>query len=156
MIRRPPGTTRTDTLFPYSTLFRSAEDPGAARQPDRGRGCGRHDDRRHLHAYDGAGLCPFRGIAAQPWARRGGAPDRAGKMDRPYARAFAPQCRLWGASVAEPGQRGQRADAGTGAAQPVRPRRPWRAIRSEEHKSELQSLMRTTYAVFCLKKKTKN
>src|SRR3546814_17101451 len=49
-------------------------------------------------------------------------------MDRPYARAFAPQCRLWGASVAEPGQRGQRADAGTGAAQPVRLRRPWRAI----------------------------
>src|SRR3546814_2870452 len=37
--------------------------------------------------------------------------------------------------------------------EPPAPRRAWRAMRSEEHTSELQSLMRTSYAVFCLKKK---
>src|SRR3546814_3162914 len=74
MIRRPPRSTRTDTLFPYTTLFRS---------PGRGRGC--------------AGRRCARG-------RRGGA---------------------WA----------------------------WAWWRSEEHTSELQSLMRISYAVFCLKKK---
>src|SRR3546814_14532247 len=80
MIRRPPRSTRTDTLFPYTTLFRS--DAGCDRQPDRtGRG-------------------PL-------------ASDRAGQLSA----------------------------GGEG--------------RSEEHTSELQSLMRNSYAVFCLKKKKK-
>src|SRR3546814_6768775 len=69
MIRRPPRSTRTDTLFPYTTLFRSPQ------------------HRRRLH-------------------RRQGDP------------------------------------------------RPRHSRRSEEHTSELQSLMRISYAVFCLKKKT--
>src|SRR3546814_1079600 len=79
MIRRPPRSTRTDTLFPYTTLFRSRRadtDPPAAR----GRSAP-HPRRRH---------------------RRG----------------------------------------------------PALGSRSEEHTSELQSLMRISYAVFCLKKKT--
>src|SRR3546814_3412503 len=75
MIRRPPRSTRTDTLFPYTTLFRS------------------------VHFGHGLGK---RGIA---------------ELDK----AFAPAKRL---------------------------------SRSEEHTSELQSLMRISYAVFCLKKKT--
>src|SRR3546814_3309498 len=73
MIRRPPRSTRTDTLFPYTTLFRSHASPGA--------GADRQDG-----AEDGPG----------------------GQVQR---------------------------------------------LRSEEHTSELQSLMRISYAVFCLKKK---
>src|SRR3546814_2153168 len=75
MIRRPPRSTRTDTLFPYTTLFRSAGAMAAHRGDD----------------------------------------------DAPAS-----------AAAAAAGARG----------------------RSEEHTSELQSLMRISYAVFCLKKKT--
>src|SRR3546814_8106541 len=89
MIRRPPRSTRTDTLFPYTTLFRSA----LARSGD-----------RH---------------------RAPGGSSRA----RDQARKPGPQL---------PG-----ADPGSQA-------------RSEEHTSELQSLMRISYAVFCLKKKKTN
>src|SRR3546814_16934581 len=77
MIRRPPRSTRTDTLFPYTTLFRSA-------------------------------LC-FRAVEMLELQRI--------RIDRRYA-----------AQV-------------------------YRVNRSEEHTSELQSLMRISYAVFCLKKK---
>src|SRR3546814_1458635 len=95
MRRRPPRSTRTDTLFPYTTLFRS--EPRLWRvseQYRRGAGCRRQRvDRRADQDADpiGARLCPLR-----------------------------------------------------------RPRR------SEEHTSELQSLMRISYAVFCLKKKKTN
>src|SRR3546814_4381029 len=99
MIRRPPRSTRTDTLFPYTTLFRSRPVPapcrragGVLQQIRRGREC---DDR---------------------WPRRASSPDEAARS------------------------------AGGGG--PPRPR-------SEEHTSELQSLMRISYAVFCLKKKNK-
>src|SRR3546814_8746779 len=89
MIRRPPRSTRTDTLFPYTTLFRSVEG-----------------------GFFGHGR---RGVALFE------------------------------------------ADAGkTGALRPIRCRRHQfgRYVeRSEEHTSELQSLMRISYAVFCLKKK---
>src|SRR3546814_5603481 len=76
MIRRPPRSTRTDTLFPYTTLFRSP----------------------HLQALQ----APAHGRSVRP---------------KPCAA------------------------------------RLWQAPRSEEHTSELQSLMRIPYAVFCLKKK---
>src|SRR3546814_1917952 len=94
MIRRPPRSTRTDTLFPYTTLFRS---PRLRHEPPvrRGRVQLREDPRPGRHQ---AGLRPAR---------------RALRA----ARALSP----------EP--------------------------RSEEHTSELQSLMRISYAVFCLKKK---
>src|SRR3546814_3077794 len=92
MIRRPPRSTRTDTLFPYTTLFRSP----------RGRGPGRHRaDRRRRHSSG---------------------------------------------SSAEPLNEGERTMSITAE----------RKTRSEEHTSELQSLMRISYAVFCLKKKKKN
>src|SRR3546814_3081566 len=84
MIRRPPRSTRTDTLFPYTTLFRSD------------------------------GLIP---VAA-------GAGGHAGRQS-PFA--LVQEIREWFDG-------------------PV-------ALRSEEHTSELQSLMRISYAVFCLKKK---
>src|SRR3546814_947576 len=90
MIRRPPRSTRTDTLFPYTTLFRSFACRLRGRRTHHGR-CG---DRQGL-------LLPVAG----KWLQQGG--QRTG---------------------ADP--------------------------RSEEHTSELQSLMRISYAVFCLKKKT--
>src|SRR3546814_2890362 len=96
MIRRPPRSTRTDTLFPYTTLFRSAE---ADLQPDRARRGG-----------------PDR-------ARRGG--EERHRIDRPLARRHRQR----------------------------RQQRVEQRLRSEEHTSELQSLMRISYAVFCLKKK---
>src|SRR3546814_4130118 len=78
LIRRPPRSTRTDTLCPYTTLFRSTGRRAAGR---------------------------YRGAAGSTWPRH---------------RRSAASCRR---------------------------------ARSEEHTSELQSLMRNSYAVFCLKKK---
>src|SRR3546814_5744886 len=100
MIRRPPRSTRTDTLFPYTTLFRS------------------YRDRR---ATDGAGC--WRAAAAAPFP-----PVAAGR---------------------------RRFDSQADEATPLpHPGGPNGRTRSEEHTSELQSLMRISYAVFCLKKKT--
>src|SRR3546814_4094760 len=100
MIRRPPRSTRTDTLFPYTTLFRSP--------------------------------------------------------DADASRAVLHRPRLVpGGGRAVPGAQG---DAGAGGRLPVPPdeRSPTLVHpRSEEHTSELQSLMRNSYAVFCLKKKTR-
>src|SRR3546814_5401218 len=97
MIRRPPRSTRTDTLFPYTTLFRSPtlvrvrrNGGGAVMDASHGR-FSRHEARRVLSDEEWTSLA---------------------------------------AAVAE--------------------------ARSEEHTSELQSLMRISYAVFCLKKKNKN
>src|SRR3546814_4954998 len=94
MIRRPPRSTLTDTLFPYTTLFRSR---GRPRPDRRGRG--------------------YILLRREP---RGEGPGQ------------------------------DRAKAGRGGRRD-RDRRAHR--RSEEHTSELQSLMRISYAVFCLKKK---
>src|SRR3546814_3931555 len=116
MKRRPPRSTRTDTLFPYTTLFRSWLEPRALSAPDQSR-CQREQPRLaeqpqlHHRAW-----CDDR----QPNA---GGPDR----ERPA--------------------RGNRIHQ--------RPARSVR-LRSEEHTSELQSLMRISYAVFCLKKKNIN
>src|SRR3546814_4761239 len=100
MFRRPPGSTRTDTLFPYTTLFRS-------------RRCAVAEGRVGCRAGVGAGH--FRPDVAE--ARR----LLAGRDRR-------------------------RVDA--------RARGRDQGVRSEEHTSELQSLMRISYAVFCLDKKT--
>src|SRR3546814_1998393 len=102
MIRRPPRSTRTDTLFPYTTLFRS----------------------------DGAGR------RSQPLHRRTQAVG-AGQAAR-RRRAVAGSVHAGTEPVPRAGD-----GAGAGA-------------RSEEHTSELQSLMRISYAVFCLKKKKQN
>src|SRR3546814_7767689 len=105
MIRRPPISTRTDTLFPYTTLFRSARLVAVRHLRDRDLGLFSGRD----HPLDDA-----RG------AERPGRPgERLRRRDR----------------MAE--ARGAR----------------WQRMRSEEHTSELQSLMRSSYAVFCLKQK---
>src|SRR3546814_8612479 len=94
MIRRPPISTRTDTLVPYTTLCRSLRQP-AVEGPDGGRG--------------------LRGAAAQVDQHQA-VPDAAHRAAHDQGQASV--------------------------------------VRSEEHTSELQSLMRISYAVFCLKKKT--
>src|SRR3546814_1845929 len=90
MIRRPPRSTRTDTLFPYTTLFRSLEWAQSGE---------RHSPCWTSHAYG-----PIRGSGQR----------RSGRSPMTLALVCS---------------------------------------RSEEHTSELQSLMRISYAVFCLKKK---
>src|SRR3546814_2725169 len=127
MIRRPPRSTRTDTLFPYTTLFRSRTRLGDVvdRVIDR-----RHRALRSRHRGDISGA-------------------RGGKAQG-------------GRSVACDAGQGAEIDVDdvidVGADEVVGGRhRGGAAIeqrRSEEHTSELQSLMRNSYAVFCLKKKT--
>src|SRR3546814_6271454 len=102
MIRRPPRSTRTDTLFPYTTLFRSCRTAMSETSP---------------------ALIPT---------------DKA---------SWEALCKL--------------TDGQTLAVESKRARSPQHhrkffAIRSEEHTSELPSLMRISYAVFCLKKKKQN
>src|SRR3546814_2688142 len=96
MIRRPPRSTRTDTLFPYTTLFRSE---GQQAREER-----RQRQRRRAHRSAAVHEAPEDDVDAEVPAR------------------------------------------------PAAERAP---ARSEEHTSELQSLMRISYAVFCLKKKKK-
>src|SRR3546814_10970025 len=113
MIRRPPRSTRTDTLFPYTTLFRS----GFAGQFLFG---------QPLQAHRGGRM-------------RAGAECQArveAQDDRILLRHFSDLLARYDPEALAELQ--------------------WRAIlepRSEEHTSELQSLMRISYAVFCLKKK---
>src|SRR3546814_5584181 len=103
MIRRPPRSTRTDTLFPYTTLFRSAG-------------------------------------------------DRRSSQPRPHTRAFAAGARLTTAA-AQNGHRSTLAVDRSPAPCDAFAHSSIIVSRSEEHTSELQSLMRISYAVFCLKKK---
>src|SRR3546814_9762868 len=110
MIRRPPRSTRTDTLFPYTTLFRS-----------------------HPRAWPFEPSGDHHAAVARPGDGRGDA--RTEKRDAGQARLRA------------------RADGNTPAHAVSRRAGPFR---SEEHTSELQSLMRNSYAVFCLKKNKTN
>src|SRR3546814_1334961 len=104
MIRRPPISTRTDTLFPYTTLFLSVRRSAGPRASDPGSSA-------PVDQLSGRGF------------------QHAGRMieDR-IARHSGSRVRHFHRGIAE-------------------------FDRSEEHTSELQSLMRISYAVFCLKKK---
>src|SRR3546814_6053889 len=134
MIRRPPRSTRTDTLFPYTTLFRSSPARrGWRRRADR-------EARPHQpRLEDGEGRQALRFRGARRRRRRQG-PRRLRPRQGPRGSR----------SDFEGDRRGEEGDDPRSAA-----RRPHAASRrrSEEHTSELQSLMRTSYAVFCLKKK---
>src|SRR3546814_3826637 len=118
MCRRPPRSTRTDTLFPYSTLFRS---------PD----IGPEAIIKLRRAADERGRKPETGVA-----RLGDGGIEIGHADHLEHGAEQLLVRPLG-------------DIGD-----VDQRRREERTRSEEHTSELQSLMRISYAVFCLKKKT--
>src|SRR3546814_4432473 len=105
MIRRPPRSTRTDTLFPYTTLFRSPPCYGHSHQ-----GNGTAFDQMIENLNPTLGRKPIPGRQQLIAVRR---------------RFLNKLCKI-----------------------------VWQR-RSEEHTSELQSLMRISYAVFCLKKKNK-
>src|SRR3546814_7454890 len=132
MIRGPTRSTRTDTLFPYTTLFRSPACPSiVSDEPPRGqRGRARQ---RLPRARPDPGRRAASSIRAQRLADaeamgQDRCPRRAGRRQAPPV--------------------GRRAVVHDGGGRGARRRR------SEEHTSELQSLMRISYAVFCLKKKT--
>src|SRR3546814_10720554 len=132
MIRPPPSSTLTDTLFPYTTLCRSVACP---RCPT-GRRHARRCCRRRLHSN----RRPRRNCF------------RSGAADRPLRGQSLTRVERW---QLPPLQRDlefvdERQQRRRLASQDRHP------IRSEEHTSELQSLMRSPYAVFCLKKKQKN
>src|SRR3546814_7831002 len=136
MIRRPPRSTRTDTLLPYTTLFRSRRcDRGAAHRLAR-------DAVRHralVHDLDHRLRHLFLSLRRVAHARRAGAVSRApGARGRPADAAVAD---IAAAHLPEGKGRNRPRDLGDDD-------------RSEEHTSELQSLMRLAYAVFCLKKNT--
>src|SRR3546814_997625 len=126
MIRQPPRSTRTDTLFPYTTLFRSRQNERTIEcRPDTARTSYR--TRYHGCSPDGSGSPADGGGLA-----RSSSPTEASELtDVPVSRTV---------SV-----------AGIAATSLLLPFSA--SIRSEEHTSELQSLMRISYAVFCLKKK---
>src|SRR3546814_6898223 len=122
MIRPPPRSTRTHTLFPYTPLCRSP----ASRSP-----------MRPGQPVAKAQLAPLRDQAKKsPMAQTG----CNGLISTPQLRLDPP-----------PWKRGDKRNA-TG--QSKAPHYNAQGYRSEEHTSELQSLMRISYAVFCLKKKT--
>src|SRR3546814_9421939 len=135
MIRRPPRSTRTDTLFPYTTLFRSRfVDLNKALMPLAGDlwgvSCYNYFDRHNILDKK----------KSRPYLRR---PIREPSTPRSSCVAVL-RMALLTADCTTPSRRPPRG--------PVDPNR--KSLRSEEHTSELQSLMRTSYAVFCLKKKT--
>src|SRR3546814_1910774 len=125
MIRRPPRSTRTDTLFPYTTLFRSVAYQAAVVEPV-DTDVDHHRARLHPVAGD------------QPGAADGHHQD--------VGLAHVPAQNI---------RRGELVAGGGGAAgdQQLQRHRPADVVRSEEHTSELPSLMPTSYAVLCLKKK---
>src|SRR3546814_6786052 len=131
MIRRPPRSTRTDTLFPYTTLFRSVVLVG--------------EDHHGVRADEAVEFLELAEFQRQVALRR--RQDAA----RGAARQVGAERVPLGHPVAELLDQLLHRDAG---------RRQLHArrlnARSEEHTSELQSLMRISYAVFCLKKKKHN
>src|SRR3546814_2023265 len=128
MILRPPRSTRTDTLFPYTTLFRSrcyaARHRGAPCRPRVRRDCPRRlNPWRKTSVLQSAGRLACYGSCRQR--------NETAKL-RVTLPAFPP--------VSKGKHQGEMRCA--------------MKSRSEENTSELQSLMRTSYAVFCLKTKT--
>src|SRR3546814_1669756 len=111
MIRRPPRSTRTDTLFPYTTLFRSLLQQVTPEIIERV---------NRFFGYRAVSRVVLRHGAIKQRRRS----DRAQKREEPLPEEMNSSLR----AIADD--------------------------RSEEHTSELQSLMRISYAVFCLKKKT--
>src|SRR3546814_8459508 len=116
MIRRPPRSTRTDTLFPYTTLFRSVQEAAHA--------CEDRDD-----------LLLHRERAVL-------------RLLQQFRQALAAVQQALGRGVEVGGELRERLHLAV--------LRQLQLDRSEEHTSELQSLMRISYAVFCLKNKNKS
>src|SRR3546814_10720506 len=138
MIRRTPGSTRTDTLFPHTTLFRSSTPALTNRDKLSSNGLILAESEEGSRTqWPSTSKCPH---FHRPW-RKGRLQSGSSKRAIP-----SPLATCWRKS------------------RPIRRRWNLRRLtkaplpgssRSEEHTSELQSLMRISYAVFCLKKKKK-
>src|SRR3546814_8398916 len=136
MIWVPPRATRSYTHFPYTTLFRS--EPHQRETANIHRIAGDHRRHWQLQVF-GLQRC-FEGILCAFTQQPRGSPWR---KHEPH------QCKQGCAANEEPALLEQFAPGYDGGG------RQDQHQRSEEHTSELQSLMRISYAVFCLKKKTK-
>src|SRR3546814_10528014 len=121
MSRRPPISTRTDTLFPYTTLFRSLPLAAPSYDPTKEFNA---DEATYAAYLEGSYEIPIGALTLD-----GVVGTRVVKTDRTIS--------------------GFERVEGSDAFSPIVAKRS----RSEEHTSELQSLMRISYAVFCLKKK---
>src|SRR3546814_10202507 len=124
MIRRPPRSTRTDTLFPYTTLFRSVRRQGIG-DPHFGRSPGQREFPFIPAQSDDAGRRDGK-RQADLFVEQGGPEITASHVHQHPVAQFQS---LVSYAIVRGGPR------------------------SEEHTSDLQSLMRISYAVFCLKKK---
>src|SRR3546814_5767505 len=146
MIRRPPRSTRTDTLFPYTSLFRSGADhPDPLDRARRGdAGSLDHRVRGLRQPRQPAGRVP---VIAAPRVGRQAPPDVRHRVTevRTVFKAAGFACVLLAVGPAA-------LAAGPTAEQRTPEERARIEARSEEHTSELQSLMRTSAAVFCLQK----
>src|SRR3546814_4503448 len=139
MIRRPPRSTRTDTLFPYTTLFRST----VVRQA-----VSVIVDQLHIQPAEQPALLELVGHLLV--VGHGG--DRCGRHRYCSERrgfGHAPALDDVDAIIVAEGANDR---FGARRAADRHPLQRREALRSEEHTSELQSLMRLSYAVFCLKK----
>src|SRR3546814_8045779 len=125
MRRRPPRSTRTDTLFPYPTLFRS-------------------------HRIGPASAWRFRVSAT---GRNAGVDDATTTQSAPARTAPKFSALQHGDSPRKRGQRARHGHHGIHISSDASFLNKLLTMRSEEHTSELQSLMRISYAVFCLKTK---
>src|SRR3546814_8457869 len=135
MIRRPPRSKRTDTLFPYTTLFRSALAPACPILPPLGPQMPRKHRGRHAQPM-GANIEGKPGQLAcflPPSIAGEKATDIEAIPQRQRCSHSVKMVRQTNRSLKMTGE--------------------LMMHRSEEHTSELQSLMRISYAVFCLKKK---
>src|SRR3546814_5733178 len=115
MIRRPPRSTRTDTSFPYTTLFRA-------------RSKGKSADEKQLQSVADDSIPPVRVITSPELPRHASHPIPQSSSSPSMRAHLSPTLDRYTHSSPD-------------------------SPRSEEHTSELQSLMRISYAVFCLTKK---
>src|SRR6056297_309418 len=182
MIRRPPRSTRTDTLFPYTTLFRSAVTVGVpveqGRLQDARLGVGRSEEHtselQSLRRISYAVFCLKKKKDSMERARPSGHHQNQNKMHYRIMGAIVwpsllpNEVDFFLLMIRRP-PRSTRTDtlfpyttlfrSVMLPAQAALARTPWDFrtpsghARSEEHTSELQSLRRISYAVFCLKKK---
>src|SRR3546814_8809693 len=131
MIRRPPRSTRTDTLFPYTTLFRS--------ELSRRKIGGRTDRVPPVDVLSRLSAEGRRGVRGLPVLREGGLGAGARHLHGVVS-FLPPRSRFrWPDAEAARELARKREDA-------------QRRLRSEEHTSDLQSLIRKSYEVYCLKK----
>src|SRR3546814_3577293 len=132
MLRPPPGSTRTDTLFPYTTLCRSPSPEARSGRPNP---CSESEIRETLQP-DGSHIegrrQTFAGLRSGDHGCRLG--SRQGRGKGRQRLTLRPGCPI-------PATTSSHEDHAASIELP----------RSEEHTSELQSLMRISYAVFCLK-----